>query len=239
MRCESRCWLLWVLVLATVLAGRPAVVAADPSVQLSRPDPIAEAGVAAWRAFLSQLTVVDDVHAARRINDFVNRRAAATDTQLWGSDDYWATPTQFFTRGAGDCEDFALAKFHSLKLIGVPDRRLWLGYARVKRPGQLRIEAHMVLLFEDRGGQRWVLDNLHPTLTMLGQRTDIAIRTSINSFGIWQLPARGEALQLAGPKELPPTAFALLAAASGHPPTSGRRVVSQATDRFDVAGGLY
>lgn len=36
----------------------------------------------------------------------------ATDNQLYGVDDYWATPAETIAKGAGDCEDFALLVNH-------------------------------------------------------------------------------------------------------------------------------
>jgi predicted transglutaminase-like cysteine proteinase len=60
---------------------------------------------------------------ARGVNDFVNEENYVTDQDNWHVSDYWETPVEFFQRG-GDCEDFAIAKYVSLRMLGVPEERL-------------------------------------------------------------------------------------------------------------------
>ena len=38
--------------------------------------------------------------------------------------DYWATPIEFMGTGAGDCEDYAIAKYFSLINLGIPEDKL-------------------------------------------------------------------------------------------------------------------
>ena len=42
----------------------------------------------------------------------------ADDTEIWGEPDYWATVLETLGRGAGDCEDFSIAKYVTLKAMG-------------------------------------------------------------------------------------------------------------------------
>lgn len=45
-----------------------------------------------------------------------------SDLAQWGEVDVWSSPLVTFTSGAGDCEDYAIAKFVALRLAGVsPD----------------------------------------------------------------------------------------------------------------------
>ena len=60
---------------------------------------------------------------AAKVNTFINKTPYITDSKNWGKSDYWATPVEFFTRG-GDCEDFAIAKYVSLRALGVPENRM-------------------------------------------------------------------------------------------------------------------
>src|SRR5438045_7754024 len=41
------------------------------------------------------------------------------DEALYGETDFWASPLATFSRGAGDCEDYAIAKFAALRLAGM------------------------------------------------------------------------------------------------------------------------
>jgi predicted transglutaminase-like cysteine proteinase len=42
----------------------------------------------------------------------------ATDIETWGGDEYFATPDEYFSKGKGDCEDFAICVFYKAKDMG-------------------------------------------------------------------------------------------------------------------------
>jgi len=44
---------------------------------------------------------------------------AISDEAQYGETDVWASPLATFIRGAGDCEDYAIAKFAALRLAGI------------------------------------------------------------------------------------------------------------------------
>jgi len=96
----------------------------DDMVQLALCDGDREACVSP--AALRLLAIVD---AARQregrakfgeINRAINLaiRAVSDETQ-YGEPDVWASPLTTFGRGAGDCEDYAIAKFAALRLAGI------------------------------------------------------------------------------------------------------------------------
>jgi hypothetical protein len=43
-----------------------------------------------------------------------------------GSSEFWQTPKQSLHRGMGDCDDIAIAKFFTLRAMGVPEKNLRL-----------------------------------------------------------------------------------------------------------------
>ena len=53
----------------------------------------------------------------------MNKAKYITDKNNWGRKDYWATPGEFMAN-FGDCEDYAIIKFLSLKLLGFKDEDL-------------------------------------------------------------------------------------------------------------------
>lgn len=53
------------------------------------------------------------------VNDFSNRFRYVLDQDNYGRSDFWAIPREFLTLG-GDCEDFAIIKYFSLRQLGVP-----------------------------------------------------------------------------------------------------------------------
>lgn len=52
------------------------------------------------------------------VNSFGNSFPYIVDQINWGRDDFWATPYEFFTVN-GDCEDYAIAKYYSMRALGV------------------------------------------------------------------------------------------------------------------------
>ncbi len=74
--------------------------------------------VQAWMKLLIALKDADPVTQINMVNGFFNQVRYIGE----GRQDAWKMPTQFLSEG-GDCEDFAIAKFVSLRLLGFhPDR---------------------------------------------------------------------------------------------------------------------
>jgi predicted transglutaminase-like cysteine proteinase len=111
-------------------------------------------GVKLWQQRLSELKGVGLEEQVVRINRFVNEWRYRPDMELHGRSDYWASPLEFFAR-SGDCEDYAIAKYVSLRLLGVPDDRMRLAVVHDK----MRNLAHAVLIVYVRD-TAVVLDNL-------------------------------------------------------------------------------
>jgi predicted transglutaminase-like cysteine proteinase len=123
------------------------------------------------------------------INDFFNQNINfVSDLSHWGENDYWATPLEFIASGAGDCEDFSIAKYFSLKEAGVAEKKLRLTYVKAINLGQ----AHMVLTYFARPRSiPLVLDNLIPQIKKANQRKDLLPVYSFNGSGLWIAKARG------------------------------------------------
>lgn len=106
-----------------------------------------------WQNFLVSIENKSRSEQIVLVNDYANRIRYRRDHKIWGRTDYWATPGEFFTHG-GDCEDFVVVKYLSLRQLGfaVEDLRL------VVVQDRQRNEAHAVLAVTD-GGRRYILDN--------------------------------------------------------------------------------
>lgn len=128
----------------------------------------------------------DEAQRLRDINDFFNRRLAfREDVATWGLVDYWASPLEALERRAGDCEDYAIAKYFSLAAAGVPTARLRMVYVRARMQGQSL--AHMVLAYYAQpGAEPLILDNLRPEVLPASQRPDLTPVFSFNTEGLWQ-----------------------------------------------------
>lgn len=73
-----------------------------------------------WEKLLSSLRHKPINQQMAAINDFFNRMPYISDADNYGLNDYWQTPYELMERG-GDCEDYAIAKYISLKRLGVPE----------------------------------------------------------------------------------------------------------------------
>ena len=125
----------------------------------------------------------------KQINDFINRHIAFDDDiSVWQQSDYWATPLETIGQGRGDCEDFAIIKYVSLRQAGIPSAKLRLIYVKARRNGEagpVQV-AHMVLAYyATPNAEPLVLDNLDPTIRPASQRSDLQPVFSFNSERIF------------------------------------------------------
>lgn len=87
------------------------------------------------------------------------------DSAAFGTPDYWASPLEVMMK-AGDCEDFAIAKYLMLRSLGIASTQMKIVALRDSRSG----EFHAILAV--RQGAAWVyLDN---RLSRLAQEADYA-----------------------------------------------------------------
>src|SRR5262249_14927709 len=84
-------------------------------------------GYYAGRAFAA-IDLIDDVN--RRVNAVVRYR---DDAELYGLEDYWASPQETAWNGAGDCEDFAIVKMWMLAALGVAPSTMQVTVVRDSR----------------------------------------------------------------------------------------------------------
>jgi predicted transglutaminase-like cysteine proteinase len=124
------------------------------------------------------------------VNKFFNSNVLfLNDIDLWKKNDYWATPLEMLSIGAGDCEDYSIAKYFTLKELGVDEEKLRITYVKATQIGQ----AHMVLTyFETKRSVPLVLDNLVIDIKPANQRSDLVPVYSFNGTGLWLAKSRGE-----------------------------------------------
>jgi Bacterial transglutaminase-like cysteine proteinase BTLCP len=88
-----------------------------------------DAATARWEAMRAYVAGLPATHRIGMVNAMFNNFQFKSDRDLHGVDDRWDAPLEFVARGAGDCEDFAIAKYFMLMQAGVDPRDLKLGYA--------------------------------------------------------------------------------------------------------------
>lgn len=154
-----------------------------------------------WQKILVESRATNEKLKLGKINDFINLRVRfEDDLPIWEQSDYWATPLETIGQGRGDCEDFAIIKYYSLKEAGIPPAKLRLVYVRatLQGPGGPYQQAHMVLAYYPTpNAEPLVLDNLVPEIRPASQRRDLQPVFSFNSEAIWS-SAAGNATKGAG-----------------------------------------
>ena len=107
-----------------------------------------------------QLLAIVDVARAREgrarlgeINRAINLAIRPmSDLAQYGVLDFWSSPLVTFASGAGDCEDYAIAKFAALRLAGIPSEDLRLVIMRDTISGEAhavaaaRLDGHWLML---------------------------------------------------------------------------------------------
>lgn len=108
----------------------------------------------AWRALLAKLDGKSAREQVEQVNRFVNSVPYIVDDRNWGKGDYWATPFEFLARN-GDCEDYAITKYLSLKSLGIPLRDMRIIILQDMNLGGI---IHAVLEVKI-DGEAFILDN--------------------------------------------------------------------------------
>ena len=122
------------------------------------------------------------------VNNFFNQLAFVNDSELWGQEDYWATPLQMISSNGGDCEDYSIAKYFTLRKMGIPEERMRLTYVKALQLDQ----AHMVLTyFPTPDSEPLILDNLVTDIRLASERTDLLAVYSFNGNGLWLAKKKG------------------------------------------------
>ena len=151
--------------------------------------PEAARRIRSWQQVMIDAASRGEREQIHLINEFFNRNVLYhTDPELWGVPDYWATPLETLGRAGGDCEDFAIAKYVSLRKLGIPDSRLRLFYvhARLGALSSDAEEAHMVLgYYPSEDAEPLILDNLITDIRPASRRNDLMPIFSFNSEGLW------------------------------------------------------
>lgn len=106
-----------------------------------------------WKRFTDSARAMPKDRQLDAVNTFFNKRRYIVDPINWGIADYWETPGQFFDKN-GDCEDYAIAKYMTLRDLG------WaVGAMRVVIVQDMNLNLVHAILAVQTGGNPVILDN--------------------------------------------------------------------------------
>lgn len=153
-----------------------------------------------WQKLVDENKDLPEAEKLELVNKFFNTNVLfIDDIDLWNKKDYWATPLEMLSIGGGDCEDYSIAKYFTLKELGVDEDKLRITYVKAKELNQ----AHMVLTyFKTKRSVPLVLDNLITDIKPATQRNDLTPVYSFNGTGLWLAKSRGEGQRVGGSSRL-------------------------------------
>jgi predicted transglutaminase-like cysteine proteinase len=144
--------------------------------------------LADWHVLMREHRELPEREKLTLVNDFFNQLEFVDDLTHWGKDDYWATPQEMLVSGGGDCEDFATAKYFTLRQLDVANEKLRLIYVKSLSLNQ----PHMVLgYYPEPTADPLILDNLVKKILFASERTDLLPVYSFNAQGLWVIKEQG------------------------------------------------
>lgn len=151
-----------------------------------------------WETLVHDSRNLPEMEKLEAVNLFFNKHIWFTDDiKHWRKEDYWATPMETMATLAGDCEDFVIAKYFTLREAGVADEKLRLTYVRSSRVDK----PHMVLAyFPTPNAEPLILDNLTDSIDPASRRKDLTPVYSFNGRSLWRAKefGRGQEVGSAG-----------------------------------------
>lgn len=136
-----------------------------------------------WEELIKTSSTLAEADQLTEVNRFFNRTVRfVDDIRLWRQNDYWATPVETLVKGAGDCEDYSIAKYFTLRRLGIPSEKLRITYVKALNYNQ----AHMVLTYyASPSAEPLVLDNLINDIRPASQRKDLLPVYAFNAEGLY------------------------------------------------------
>ena len=202
----TTCWLISALIGASTAVAVSAELATitDEQVEalVQRFGPTVKERLAGWKGLLAdpKYRQLPEREKLELVNDFMTRTPYICDPTQWCMEDYWATPMEFLANEGGDCEDFTIAKYYTLRALGVPNEKLGVAYAKETR---ISNGHHMVLAYyESPGAEPLILDNLIEKILPASQRPDLIPIYTVNGSGLW------DSKESRGRTSAPPTGYA-------------------------------
>lgn len=144
--------------------------------------------IESWKRMLDAPKGISEDEKLHLVNSFFNQTKFKSDLDHWGKEDYWATPFELLATNGGDCEDYSIAKYFTLRELGIPDEKLRITYVKALQLNQ----AHMVLAYySEPDTEPLILDNLTMDIKVGSQRSDLHPIYSFNGDGLWLSKQRG------------------------------------------------
>ncbi len=163
----------------------------NPNFKIKNSSPQSKYILKDYEKFMNTIKSKSKNEQIKLINSHLNSMRARFDGKK-NVDDYWSTRGEFLSRGGGDCEDYAIAKYYTLKDLGLKDKDMCLLVVREKYSNSY----HMVLGVWTNSSVPIILDNLSFKILPFTKRVDLVPKYCINEDGYYSVNKKGEKKKL-------------------------------------------
>ena len=132
-----------------------------------------------WELALDSIKEKSPVEQMTEVNALFNSLPYITDDYNWAMKDYWETPGQFLAR-YGDCEDYAIMKYYTLKRLGFAEENM-----RIVIVKDENLKVHHAILMVLMNDNLVVLDNQIQNTIGADKINHYRPVYSINEAGWW------------------------------------------------------
>jgi predicted transglutaminase-like cysteine proteinase len=145
----------------------------------------------AWLHLMQANTRLSENDNLEKVNRFFNTFHFIDDIELWGVNNYWATPVEFIGANGGDCEDYSIAKYFTLLELGIADEKMRITMVKAVNLDQY----HMVLAYYATPASiPLILDNIDGVIKPANTRNDLIPIYSFNGSQLWLNKDRGRSV---------------------------------------------
>lgn len=134
-----------------------------------------------WNKVMQNAEDEPELIKVRNINFYFNQFRYRKDKYNWKLVEYWASFDEFIGKGRGDCEDYALAKYLSLRKLGISANKLKLVSGKLLKYG------HLALAYYKDPNDPYLLDNNRNSLGKLKRTYQFKAETFFNEkeYGVF------------------------------------------------------
>lgn len=132
-----------------------------------------------WKDMRKKAATLHGLDLLTYVNAFWNRYPYIEDIVNWRKEDYWEAPFEFLAK-SGDCEDYAIVKYMTLRKLGVSAKRMRILVVN----DTFRGLAHAVLGVEVQG-RVYILDNVSNAILAHTRLPQYIPQYSVNEDNAW------------------------------------------------------
>ncbi len=132
-----------------------------------------------WESLKAKVDGKPLIDQLKIINSFWNQWPYKQDPALYKAPDYWAAPYEF-RKKSGDCEDYAITKYFTLRALGVPMEQMRVV---VVKDTILNLAHAVLAVYID--GDAYILDNLSRNVLSHKRIRNYIPQYSVNEKNRW------------------------------------------------------